>query len=53
MTMVIRNRAGNNGQVRRALGQYVKNARAQGVSEDLILKGVTDWPSSDDEGIDG
>lgn len=50
---VIRGRAGNNGVVRRALGQYVKEARAQGVEEDIILRQITDWPTSDDEGVDG
>ena len=52
LTEVIRARAGNNGAVRRALGQYVKTARAQGLAEDVILQQVTDWPSSDDEGVE-
>lgn len=50
---VIRLRAGSNGAVRRALGAYVKNARAQGVDEGEIQRTITDWPSSDDEGVEG
>ncbi len=49
----IRARAGSNGQVRRALGSYAKTARLQGIEEDAIYKAITDWPSSDDEGVDG
>lgn len=52
-TEVIRARAGNHSALRRALGQYVKTARAQGVDEEVILKQLTVWPSSDDEGVDG
>lgn len=53
LTEVIRARAQHNPAIRRALGQYVKTARAQGVDENEILTHLTDWPSSDDEGVDG
>jgi hypothetical protein len=50
---VIRLRAGTNGTIRRALALYVRNARAQDVSEDDICQGVLHWASSDDDGVDG
>ena len=50
---LIRVRAGNNGAVRRALGQFVMQQRALETPEEDIVKGLTHWHSSDDEGIDG
>ena len=49
----IRLRAGTNGIVRRAMGQFVREARALDMQDDELLNRLMSWRSSDDEGIDG
>ncbi len=53
MQALIRERAGSNGVVRRALAKYVMQERAMGTDEAKIVDGLTHWHSSDDEGVDG